>query len=166
MEASRIVKQAWRDCPPSDRALLRSAGCRQLARDEIERADAAIGLWIPQLRIVLINAAHPAFHGLDQESLRWALSRVAWHEWAHALSIDRAGPADVAEGARYLRLLPESLAKPIRGPGYRRKEYTHEIVAEVFSMLMIRRRLGKTGKPPWLHKEIYELVRRVTGWNQ
>lgn len=147
-------------------SLLRSADEGRLSDAEIERTNGALGIWVPDLRVVLLNCAHPALEGLDPGSFADALTRVAWHEWGHALSIDRASPADVADGPRYLELLPESLAEIVRGSGYRRKEYTHEIVAEIYSLLMIRRRHGKTGKPPWLHKEIYELVRRVAGWNQ
>ncbi len=41
-----------------------------------------------------------------------------------------------------------------------------EVVAEVDSMLMMLRRHGKSGRPSWLHPEIYGLVRRVARWNQ
>jgi hypothetical protein len=116
--------------------------------------------------VVLINCTHPALDGLDPQSFAWALTRVAWHEWGHALSIDRATPTDVAAGKRYLERLPAPLAKLVRDSGYRRREYTYEIVAEIYSILMMRQQLGKTGKPPWLDGEVYELVRRVAGWNQ
>ena len=146
-------------------ALLRSAGKESLSDAEIARANGALGIWIPQLRVVLINCAHPAFDGLDPRSFTWAVTRVAWHEWGHALSIDRASSADVGAGGRYLERLPAPLAKLVRDSGYRRREYTYEIVAEIYSMLMMRRQLGETGRPPWLDEEVYELVRRVAGWN-
>jgi hypothetical protein len=146
--------------------MLRSAGCGKLDASEIRRADLAVGLWIPPLRIVVLNAAHPSLEGLDPNSFALDIARVAWHEWGHALSIDRASPADVADGPRYLELMPEQMAEAVRDAGYRRREYTHEIVAEIYSILILRRRLGEVGKPDWLHKEIYELVRRVAGWNQ
>jgi len=145
--------------------MLRSAGCGKLEASELERADQAVGLWIPPLRIVLLNVAHPSLKGLDPSSFAFDITRVAWHEWGHALSIDRASPADVADGPRYLELMPQQMAEAIRESGYRRREYTHEIVAEIYSILMLRRRLGEAEKPYWLHKEIYELVRRVAGWN-
>ena len=110
--------------------------------------------------------AHRAFDGLDASTFAYDLSRVAWHEWGHALSIDRAEEEDVAAGERYVELLPEGLSKLVRQAGYRRREYTHEVVAEIYAILMIWRRQGETGKPPWLHSEVYELVRRVAGWNQ
>ncbi len=91
---------------------------------------------------------------------------VTEHEWGHALSLDRAAQDDIAAGERYLELLPEGFVKLVRGAGYGPREYTHEVVAEVYSMLMGRWRLGQTGQPPWLHAEVYELVRRVAGWNQ
>jgi hypothetical protein len=146
--------------------LLRSAGGGSLSEVEITRANDALGLWVPELRVVLINESHSAFDGLDDPTLTYDLSRVAWHEWGHALSIDRAGEEDIAAGERYLALLPDGLAKFIRQAGYRRREYTHEIVAEVYAILMIWRRQGKTGRPPWLHPEVSGLVRRVAGWNQ
>jgi hypothetical protein len=115
---------------------------------------------------MLINESHPAFSGLDDPSLEYDLSRVAWHEWGHALSIDRTAEDDIAAGERYVELLPDGLAKFVRQAGYRRREYTHEVVAETYAISMIRRRQGTTGRPPWLHPEVYELVRRVAGWNQ
>jgi hypothetical protein len=189
MDAREIVERAWAELPRADRALLesirahqwevcdqplgsyadvllRSADRGRLSDAEVARANAALGIWIPQLRVVLVNSAHPALAGLDPRSYEWALTRVAWHEWGHALSIDRTSPEEVAAGGDYLDRLPPALAKLVRDAGYRRKEYTHEVVAEIYSILMIRRRLGETGKPPWLHREIYELVRRVAGWNQ
>jgi hypothetical protein len=189
MKSQEIVRQAWRELPRGDRVLLRaisanqwevcerslgtysdellrSAGRGSLPASEIARANSALALWVPDLRVVLINESHPAFDGLDCPSFAYDLSRVAWHEWGHALSIDRAEEEDIAAGERYVALLPESLAKLVRQAGYRRREYTHEVVAEIYAILMIWRRQGKTGRPPWLHPEVYELVRRVAGWNQ
>ncbi|HEX5368993.1 MAG TPA: hypothetical protein VFY10_06210 [Dehalococcoidia bacterium] len=186
IEANDIVRRAWRDLPPEDRGLLeaisadqwqvcnrplgtytdellRSADRGSLPHGEIARADDALALWIPDLRVMLINESHPAFDGLDGPTLTYDLSRVAWHEWGHALSLDRAGEEDIAAGELYVELLPEGLAKLVRQVGYRRREYTHEVVAEIYAILMIRRRQGKTGRPPWLHPEVYELVRRVAG---
>lgn len=185
-DANDIVRQAWRDLPAGDRVLLeaisadqwqvcerslgtytdellRSAARGSLPEGEIERANDALALWVPDLRVMLINGSHPAFDGLDGPTLAYDLSRVAWHEWGHALSLDRAGEEDIAAGERYVELLPEGLAKLVRPAGYRRREYTHEVVAEIYAILMIRRRQGKTGRPPWLDPEVYELVRRVAG---
>jgi hypothetical protein len=189
MKATDIVERAWRELPRGDRhlleaihadkwrlcdralgacadELLRSAGLGSLPTKEVSRANDALALWVPDLRVVLINECHPAFDGLDGPTLAYDLSRVAWHEWGHALSIDRAEQDDIAAGEHYVELLPDSLAKFVREAGYRPREYTHEVVAEVYWMLMARRRLGQTGRPPWLHVEVYELVRRVAGWNQ
>lgn len=184
--ADDIVRRAWRELPRRDRSLLeaisadqwqvcdrplgtytdellRSANEGSLLEAEITRANDALALWIPDLRVMLINESHPAFDGLDGPTLTYDLSRVARHEWGHALSLDRAGREDVAAGERYVELLPEGLAKLVRQAGYRRREYTHEVVAEIYAILMIRRRQGKTERPPWLHPEVYELVRRVAG---
>jgi hypothetical protein len=185
-EANCIVRRAWQDLPPGDRVLLeaisadewqvcdrslgtytdellRSADRGSLPDSEIARANDALALWVPDLRVMLINASHPAFDGLDVPTLTYDLSRVAWHEWGHALSLDRAEEEDIAAGERYVKLLPEGLGKLVRQAGYRRREYTHEVVAEIYAILMIRRRQKKTGRPPWLHPEVYELVRRVAG---
>jgi len=185
-KANDIVRQAWRELPRGDRdllkeiradqwevcgrslgtytdELLRSADRGSLSAEEIARANEALALWVPELRVMLINDGHPAFDGLDGPTLAYDLSRVAWHEWGHALSLDRAGEEDIAAGERYVELVPEGLAKNVRQAGYRRREYTHEVVAEIYAILMIRRRQGKTERPPWLHPEVYELVRRVAG---
>lgn len=186
--ADEIVRRAWRDLPDQDRnlleaigahhwavyrrslgvvadELLRTAGCGSLPAAEVNRANAALALWVPDIRVVLINESHPAFDGLDGPTLAYDLSRVAWHEWGHALSLDRTAEAEIRAGEHYVGLLPEGLARIVRQAGYRRREYTHEVVAEVYAMLMTRRRQGRTGRPDWLHPEVYELVRRVAGWN-
>ncbi len=188
-DANQIVRQAWRELPRGNRGLLKAISANQwevcrrplgtytdellcsadsgsLPASEIARANVALGLWVPELRVVLINESHPAFDGLDGSTFAYDLSRVAWHEWGHALSFDRAEEEDIAAGERYVELLPKGLARLVRQAGYRRREYTHEVVAEIYAILMIWRRQGKTGRPPWLHPEVYELVRRVAGWNQ
>jgi hypothetical protein len=166
----RISADQWQDCGRSlgtyTDELLRSADRGSLGESEIARASDALALWIPDLRVMLINESHPAFDGLDEPSLAYDLSRVAWHEWGHALSIDRTAEDDIAAGERYVELLPDGVAMFVRKAGYRRREYTHEVVAEIYAILMIRRRQGTTGRPPWLDPEVYELVRRVAGWNQ
>ena len=152
--AERIVQLAWLDLPLYDRELLESIGASQWAvtsaalgtvvEDLLRSAgspclppggatvlDRAAGVWIAELRLVLINASHPALAELEDGSYEQMVARVAWHEWAHALS-----------------------------------EYTHELVAEIYAILMSRRRRGQSGQPGWLHDEIYELVRRVSGWSE
>lgn len=91
---------------------------------------------------------------------------MAWHEWAHALGVVRATADDVTAGLRPLDLAPYGVREGIRRAGYRRREYTGELIAETYALLMARRRRGETGQPPWLDDAIYELVRRVCGWSQ
>ena len=115
---------------------------------------------------MLINASHPALAELDDRSYEQMVARVAWHEWAHALSVVRATRDDVAAGARLLDLAPGAVARFVRRGDDRASEYTHELVAEIYAILMSRRRRGQSGQPGWLHDEIYELVRRVSGWSE
>jgi hypothetical protein len=187
--ARRVIDRAWADLPVGDRNILeairaegrgvtdrplgvytdelrRSAGYASFPAAERLRQDAAAGLWVPELRLVLLNVAHPSFQALDDPSLEWALARVAWHEWGHALAFHRATSEDVTMGPRLLELVPKPLAENVRSADYRQREYTHEIVAEVYALLMGRRRRRATGRPEWLSEKIYELVRRVVGWNQ
>jgi len=127
--ARQVMDRAWADLPPADRSLLeairaeqrdatvrplgvytdelrRSAGYASFPESERQRQDAAAGLWIPELRLVLLNAAHTSFQNLDQRSLEWALARVAWHEWGHALAFHRATNEDVSRGEDFLELAP------------------------------------------------------------
>ena len=187
--SERVLDRAWSGLPAADRSILesiradqrtatarplgvfadevrRSAGYASFPEAERQRQNAAAGLWIPELRLVLVNVGHPSFQGLDQRSLEWALARVAWHEWGHALAFHRATYEDVGRGPELLALVPAAMAENVRSAGYRRREYTHEIVAEVYALLIARRRLGVSGRPQWLATEIYQLVRRVVGWNQ
>jgi len=188
--ARRVVAEAWRELPKEASSLLesiradswevtdrplgtyadelrRSGGFGALSESDRRRADGAVGLWLPEPRLVLINVSHPSLDGLDASTLAYALARIAWHEWAHALSIHRATEVDVLAGKRLLDQVPPALAENVRSSGYLRREYTHEIVAEIYAMLMIRRRLdGAADRPDWLSQEVYDLVRRVAGWNQ
>ena len=186
--AAKLVNLAWQDLPPQDRSLLESVGAAQhdvidrplgahlaellasagalaLSTPDRLRLDRAVGVWVPELRVVLIDAGHSALTGLDDGSYEVMVVRAAWHEWGHALSLARATPEDVSDGERRLSLAPPGIAKVIRSAGYRRGEYTHELVAETYALLMARRRRGEGGKPAWLNDEIWALMRRVCGWN-
>ena len=120
-------------------------------------------MWIPDLRLVVIDAGHEKHSELDTSSYEAMLARVAWHEWGHALSVDRADASDVKAGSRLLSLAPKGVAGIIRSANYGLRDTTHELVAEIFAILMARRRRGQTGQPTWLDNEIWELVKRVTG---
>jgi hypothetical protein len=146
--------------------LLRSSGEGALSAADRRSCDAALGLWIRELKLLLVNAVHPHYTGLDKPSREAFLAQVSWHEWGHALGIVRSTPEDVAAGRRLLGLVPDPIAKGIRSAGYGQREYTHEIVAGIYALLMLRRQKGEIGRPIWLHPEIYELVRRVVGWTE
>lgn len=187
-DAREIVQLAWESLPAADRALLEVIGASQwqvttgplgdaanallrsagysgfgvAMRDELNRA---LGVWLRELRIVLIWGDHPKLEGLDRQSREAFLSRVAWHEWAHALSVVRCTDDDVAAGEKLLALAPEGVRRRIRDAGYPRKDLTYEVVAESYALLMVRRLAGRRGRPSWLNQEIYGLLARVTGWS-
>jgi hypothetical protein len=179
---------AWDSLPPADQHLLRAIGASQwdisdqplgiaadahlrsggrpgLSLSERDGLNHALGVWVRDLKIVLINASHPKLAGLDDQSREAFLSRVAWHEWAHALSIVRCSPDDIAAGERLLELAPDGIRKRVRLAGYSRRELTFEVVAESYALLMVRRLAGRGGRPSWLHDDIYKLVTRVTQWS-
>jgi hypothetical protein len=186
--AERVLHLAWLSLPPAHRAplesigasqwqavderlgvsvdgFLRSAGHRTLSRSTHIGLDNAVAVWIQDLRVVLLNISHPVLTGLNQPAYDEFVSRTAWHEWGHALGMTRCSPEDVAAGARLLDLAPEGVREGIRDGGYRATEYTYELVAETYALLMARRHRKGFGKPPWLDDEIYSLVKRVTGWS-
>lgn len=185
--AQRIVDLAWEDLPAAHRGLLetigadqrkavdrplgqeladlrRSAGARELADPERRKLDRAFGVWVADLRLILVDAGHAAYVGLDDTSYEGALAQTAWHEWGHALSVDRSTSSDVAAGTRLLGLAPPGIAEIVRGADYRSRDWTHELVAQTYALLMVRRRSGQTGQPPWLNDEIWSLMKRVAGW--
>jgi hypothetical protein len=187
--AERIVQLAWNDLPSDHRLLLENVGAARWRVVDQELADCvddllrsaghplmsqvdrlglehAIGVWIEQLRLVLIDAGHPALSDVDEQTFEMMLARTAWHEWGHALSVVRAESADIADGERLLDVSPPGVGERIRRAGYRRSQYTHELVADIYALLMSRRRRGETGKPPWLDDRIYQLVRRISTWNE
>jgi hypothetical protein len=86
---------------------------------------------------------------------------VAWHEWGHALSVTIVSSYDPDEGARLLSLAPRGIAERIRRGGYLRREYIHELIAETYALLTRERVEGRSGRPPWLPNEIYQLIARI-----
>jgi len=93
------------------------------------------------------------------------LARIAWHEWGHALSIARCSEEHVAAGVRLLQLAPDGIRNSIRSAGYGERQYTHEVIAETYALMMLRRLAGGSGQPSWLNDEIYELLTETTGWS-
>lgn len=185
--ATRIVSMAWQQLPREHRHLLEEVGAAQrkivdepvgesvhrLLRSanlpglsEKERSDlaAAIAVWIADLRIVVLNLSHPLLSQVMGRAWEHAIARTMWHEWGHALSIARCTNEDVAAGRRLLSLAPTAVRENIRSAGYRAHEYTHELVAEIYAMMIERRQRKESGAPPWLNQEIYELLIRATGW--
>ncbi len=125
-----------------------------------------MAVWIGQLRLMVLDGGHRLLEGLDETAYNWFVYNNAWHEWGHALSIGLCSPEDVAAGRRLLELAPEGVRESIRQGGYRVGGYTHELVANVYALLMIRRWRNVLGRPEWLNEEIYKLVVRVTGWTE
>ncbi len=186
--AERILHLAWLSLPPAHRALfeaigasqwqvvyqplgaavdglLRSAGHRALSPPAQRKLDLALGVWIQELRIILVHAGHTKLADLDKATYEAFIARTAWHEWGHALSVVRCSQEDIAAGRRLLDLAPVGIREGVRGAGYRSSDYTHELVAETYALLMARRQREASGKPLWLDDEIYDLVKRVTGWS-
>jgi hypothetical protein len=187
-KAEEVVKVAWDRLPRPHRNLLESIGASQWeivlgplgevadnylrsARErrwpESARAEAnrAFGVWVRELRIVLIRENHPKLAGLDAPTREEFLARVAWHEWGHALSVARCSAEHVAQGEHFLNVAPPGIAKRIRDAGYRDREFTYELIAETYALLMLRRLKGGSGQPSWLHGEIYGLVKETIGWS-
>lgn len=188
IEIEETIEMAWRSLPVAHRQLLesigasqrcavgeplgiavdslrRSAGYAGLTRAAKERLNPALGVWIQDLRIVVINATHPKLVGLDATAAEQFVAHLAWHEWGHALSIVRCSQQDIAAGRRLLKLSPAGVRESIRTAGYGPKSYTHEVIAETYALLMTRRLRGVSGQPPWLDDEIYNLMKRVTEWS-
>jgi hypothetical protein len=114
---------------------------------------------------VLINESHPKLDGLDANAREQFIAHLAWHEWAHALSVERCTDEEIAAGRELLELAPPGIHEVIRTAGYRSREYTHEVIAETYALLMARRLRGGLGRPPWLDDQIYSLLKRVTEWS-
>ena len=185
--AGRAVENAWKALPHKHRELLYEVGASQwtvryeplgapvhkllcsaglsgLSEHERDGLEPALAVWIPALRVVAFNANHPALTGLSDSAYERLIARTAWHEWGHALSIVRCTPEDVAAGTRLLGLAPTGVSNSIRASGYRRYEYTHELVAQIYSLLIARHKQEESERPPWLNHELYDLVKRVTAW--
>jgi hypothetical protein len=142
-------------------ARLRSAGHDGYSPARIQTDNTSVGVWIPELRLVLINERHEALIGTNRPTREALLTWVAWHEWGHALSIEGQSAHDPTEGERLLALAPDGIRERVRRARYPRREYIHELVAETYALLMRERVEGRSGRPPWLPNEIYDLMARV-----
>ncbi|HEV3321709.1 MAG TPA: hypothetical protein VG147_05890 [Solirubrobacteraceae bacterium] len=182
--SAQLVQLAWDVLPAGDRRLLeqmgasrweivaeplgvavdarlRSAGHDGHTPARIQADNAALGMWIRELRLVLINEKHEALIDTDQATREALLTWVAWHEWGHALSIEGPSAHDPAEGDRLLALAPDGIRERVRRAHYPRREYIHELIAETYALLMREKVEGRSGQPSWLPNEIYNLMARV-----
>lgn len=189
IKAERIVALAWDDLPAAHRSLLEAIGADQyrvvgeplgafanrlaISAGDAEfsptvrgQLDESLGIWVPSLRVMLVNAHHEKLDGLDDPSFEQMIAKIAWHEWAHALSLERATEDDIAAGEMLLDAAPAGISEPIRSANYAQDDLVHEVAAETYAFLMALRRRGFTGRPGFLPDEIYDLVRRVTGWTE
>ncbi len=140
---------------------LRSAGHQVPDSAQTTADDKALGMWVPELRLMLINEAHPEILSADAATREALLMWVAWHEWGHALSVTSTSPHDPDEGATLLALAPEGLRERIRQGNYARREYIHELIAETYALVVRERIQGRLGQPLWLANEIYQLIARI-----
>lgn len=143
-DAAGIVQWAWDNLPTAHRSLLesigasqwqvvgqplgevtdaflRSAGLPGLAHSAQATGNRALAVWVKALRIVLINESHPKLVGLEDAAREQFIAYLAWHEWGHALSMERCSSDDLAAGARLLALAPPGVRKVIRTAGYVRR---------------------------------------------
>jgi hypothetical protein len=141
-----------------------SAGLEPLPGWERRRLADGFGVWIRDLSVILVRGDHPRLQGLESAAAEQFIARVVWHEVGHALSVARCSWQDTRRGRRLLELCPDGIAEDIRAAKYGVPSYTHEVVAEIFAILMERRQRGQGGRPEWLDPEIYDLICRVTGW--
>ena len=179
-----LIQLAWDTLPASHRRLLEQIGASQweivdrplgdVTRDllhapdrraqtraQTEADNKALGIWVAELRLVLINEMHPAVLSADPPTRERLLTWVAWHEWGHALSVASHTPHDPSEGARLLDLAPDGIRERIRRANYPRREYIHELIAETYALLMRARIERRPGRPTWLPNEIYQLITRI-----
>jgi hypothetical protein len=184
LDTGTLVQLAWDALPGSHRRLLthvgasqwevvnqglgnaiderlRSAGETAPSQEQTRAGNEALGMWVPELRLVLINEAHPALLTADLSTREALTTWVAWHEWGHALSVTNISSHDPGEGTRLLALAPDGIRERIRRGNYPRREYIHELIAETYALLMRERIEGRPGQPPWLPKEIYQLISRI-----
>ena len=122
----QLVQLAWDALPARDRQLLenigaaswkiverpvgvvavelcRSAGHQPPPQAEVKAINDALGIWVPEIRTVLINKAHPQLTSADDRTQEGLLTWVAWHEWGHALSVTSHEPHDLGEGCKAVR---------------------------------------------------------------
>lgn len=187
--AEGILHSAWLSLPDDHRELLEAIGAsqwqvvdeplggavnrflRSVGRQPIDRAsrarlDRAIGIWVAPLGIVLADVGHETLNSLDATTRDALIAWSTWHEWGHALGLERCSQEDVAAGTRLLEVAPPGVRETIRRGGYPRSRYTHELVAEIYALLVARRSRGRHGRPQWMDSEIYELMGRAIGWTE
>lgn len=90
--------------------LLRSSGRRAPDSERIRSENEALGIWVPELRLVLINEGHREIREADRSTREALLTWLAWHEWGHALSVTAFSDHDPSEARDWLSWPPPESA--------------------------------------------------------
>ncbi len=129
IDTEELVRLAWEALPPAHRSLLTQVGASQweivktglgyAAEERLMSAgqkpptkvrivadNEALGMWVPGLRLVLINEMHSALLSADLATREALLTWVAWHEWGHALSVTNPFAARSGRGSETAGLGP------------------------------------------------------------
>jgi hypothetical protein len=143
LTTDQLVQLAWDALPAAHRRLLtqigasewevvsvglghavddrvRSSGGSPATPPRIAADNKALGIWVPELRLVLINETHPQLENASAETREELITNVAWHEWGHALSVT-GPPHDLSEGDRLLAMAPAGIRERIRRGDYSRR---------------------------------------------
>ena len=181
----REIRRARFQLPTAHRNLLDEIGAQETAIDDWpggvedlyrsiretpparESLAGAAAVWLDGLRMVAFNAGlfHEATVGLDDESREALVASVAWHEYGHALSLNRSTSHQRQGGERLLSLLPAGLRGSIDYPGgYRRSEVFDEVIATVYAVMVSRVRTYGYGAPDYLHPDVFDAFKEVIPW--
>lgn len=186
MDVLAIVKSARKQLPAAQRELLDELRVQEVlvsdwpkelldlyatikaAAPPANAFDGALAVWMGDLRIVAFNGPifEVAHSASSSRTVRYAIERVAWHEYGHALSATRASADQRRLGPRLLELAPSGIRELIEYPGlYRRREVFDEVIAHLYA-LMVARVVGEGDyrKPEFIDRELFDVFANVLMW--
>lgn len=113
--------------------------------------DGSAAVWLDERRAVAFSAQflRSAIGGLNASSRRHIVAAVAWHEYGHALSVNRATVEHRRRGLELLGLAPPFIREAVDHPTrYRSSQVFDEVIAHVYVLLVARVRIGRVRSTP------------------
>lgn len=165
LEQIRVQDAVIDDWPAGVQALYETL---REAPPSLQAIGDAIAVWLPDRKVVAYNGPRLvlALSGVNDSTRQSVINNLAWHEYGHALSVERASDEMRNGGVQLLELLPEGLKAAIDYPGsYGLRQVFDEVIANVYAMMVGRAvHFDDYRVPAFLHTKVRDAFVAVVPW--